>query len=124
MASPVPACCLSQYYHFSQFSGIGVVGSWYVKVGKQYKVLWNLSLCLVYVKSTEMEGTFWWMRIVRGQRCGGGEGIAALCQCLPHYYSLLSVRLESHFRLHHSNNSGPNKTPNSWTVKLSGQHNI
>ena len=23
----------SQYYHFSQFSGIGVVGSWYVQAG-------------------------------------------------------------------------------------------
>ena len=27
----------SQYYHFSQFSGIGVVGSWYVKAGKYVK---------------------------------------------------------------------------------------
>ena len=103
MALPVPACCLSQYYHFSQFSGIGVVGSWYVQAGEQYKVIWNLSLCLVYVKSTGMESTFWWMRIVRGrvwQRRGGGEGIAALCQCLPHYCFLLSGRLESHFCLH------------------------
>ena len=47
----------SQYYHLSQFSVIGVVGCWYVQVGEQYKVLWNLSLCLVYVKSTGMEGT-------------------------------------------------------------------
>ena len=72
----------SQYYHFSQFSVIGVVGSWYVQAGKYYKVLWNLSLCLVYVKSTGMEDTFRWLRIVRGrvwQRRGGGEGIAALC---------------------------------------------
>ena len=27
----------SQYYHFSQFSGIGVVGSWYVQAGKYVK---------------------------------------------------------------------------------------
>ena len=57
MASPMLACCFSQYYHFSQFSGIGVVGSWCVQAGEQYKVLWNLSLCLVYVKSTGMEAS-------------------------------------------------------------------
>ena len=27
----------SQYYHFSQFSGIGVVGSWNVQAGKYVK---------------------------------------------------------------------------------------
>ena len=79
MASPVPACCLSQYYHFSQFSGIGVVGSWCVQVGEQYKVLWNLSLCLVYVKSTGMEASSW--GLCEGECGKGAEEVKAL----PHY---------------------------------------
>ena len=72
----MPACCLSQYYHFSQFSGIGSV-----QAGKQCKVLWNLSLCLVYLKSTGMEASS--SGLCEGEYGKGAEEVKRHCRTMP-----------------------------------------